>query len=119
MGAYEGVIGLLLNLLPVAVPPCHTASVGAEVFYFPAHRLHHDLTAVPASLAAVEFRVAANMGTDGTGRDAQHQRDFGGVLALLEHLVDNFDVLFFHGYTLLPSELPGDKVAPAGATFPD
>ena len=97
MGAYEGVIGLLLNLLPVAVPPCHTALIGAEVFYFPTDWLHHDLTAVPARLAAVEFRVAENVGTDGTGWDAQHQGDFGAVLSLLEQLVDNFDVLLFHG----------------------
>ena len=67
------------------------------MFYFPTDRLHHDVTTVLASLTAVEFRVAANMGTDGTGRDAQHQGDFGGVLALLEHLMDGFDILFFHG----------------------
>ena len=97
MGAYEGVIGFLLNLLPVAVPPCHAAFVGAEVFYFPTNWLHHDLTTVPASLTAVELRVAANMGADGTGRDAQHQGDFGGVLALLEHLGNGFDILFFYG----------------------
>ena len=87
------------------------------MFYFPAHRLHHDLTAVPASLAAVEFRVAANMGTDGAGRDTHGQGDFGGIFPLLEHLVDGFDILFFHGYILLLSELLGDKVAPAGATL--
>ena len=99
MGAYEGVIGLLLNLLPVAVPPCHTALIGAEIFDLPTDRLHHDLTAVPARLATVEFGVAANMGTDCTGRDSQNQGDFSGVLSLLEHLVDDFDILFFHGYS--------------------
>ena len=97
MAAYEGVIGVLLNLLPVAVPPCHTAFIRAEVFYLPTDRLHHDLTAVSASLAAVEFRVAANMGTDGAGWDAQGQGDFGTGLSLLEHLVDDLGVLFFHG----------------------
>ena len=97
MGAYEGVIGFLLNLLPVAVPPCHTASVGAEVFYFPTDWLHHDLTAVPARLATVEFRVATNMSADGAGWDAQGQGDFGTGLSLLEHLVDDLGVLFFHG----------------------
>ena len=66
MGAYEGVIGLLLNLLPVAVPPCHAALVGAEMFYLPADWLNHDLATVPASLAAIEFGVAANVGADGT-----------------------------------------------------
>ena len=97
MGAYKGVIGFLLDLLPVAIPPCHAALVGAEVFCFPTDRLHHDLAAVSASLAAVEFRVAANMGTDGAGWDAQGQGDFGAGLSLLEHLVDGFDVLFSHG----------------------
>ena len=97
MGTGEGVIGLLLNLLPVAVPPCHTALVGAEMFYLPAHGLCHDLAAILARLAAVKLRVAANMGTDGAGWDAQGQGDFGTGLSLLEHLVDDLGVLFFHG----------------------
>ena len=97
MGAYEGVVGFLLNLLPVAVPPCHAASVGAEVFYFPTNWLHHNLTAVSASFTAVELRVAANMGADGAGRDAHGQRDCCAGLSLLEHLMDGFDILFFHG----------------------
>ena len=96
MGADEGVIGFLLNLLPVAVPPCHTALVGAEMFYLPAYWLNHDLTTVSARLATIDFWMVANMGADGTGRDAQCQGDFGAGLALLEHLVDDFDVLFFH-----------------------
>ena len=67
------------------------------MFYFPADRLHHNLSAVLASLAAVELRMAANMSTDGTGRDSQNQGDFSGVPALLKHLVNGFDILFFHG----------------------
>ena len=97
MGAYEGIIGFLLNLLPVAVPPCHAALIGAEMFHLPAKGLNHELTTVPASLTAVNFRVAANMGADGTGWDAHGQGDFGAGLSLLEHLVDGFDILFFHG----------------------
>ena len=97
MGTDEGVIGFLLNLLPVAVPPCHAAFVGAEMFYFSTNRLHHDLSTVPARFASVELRVAANMGADGTGRDAHGQGDFGAGLSLLKHLGDGFDFLFFHG----------------------
>ena len=67
------------------------------MFYLPAYRLCHDFATVPARLTAVKFRVAADMGTDGAGRDAQRQGDFGTALSLLEHLVDGFDVLFFHG----------------------
>ena len=97
MVAYEGVIGLLLNLLPVAVPPGHTALIRAEMFYLPSHRLCHDFAAVPARLATVEFRVTADMGADGTGWDTHGQGDLGAVLSLLEHLGDGFDFLFFHG----------------------
>ena len=96
MGTHEGVIGFLLNLLPVAVPPCHTTLVGAEVFCLPTERLHHDLTAVLASFATVEFRVAANMGADRAGRDAYGQRDFSAGFSLLEHFMDECNVLFFH-----------------------
>ena len=64
--------------------------------YLPTDWLYHDLTTVPASLTAVELRVAANMGTDGAGWDAQGQGDFGTGLSLLEHLMDDFDILFFH-----------------------
>ena len=66
------------------------------MFYFSTNWLHHDLTTVPAGLAAVEFRMAANMGADGTGRDAHGQGNLGAALSLLEHLVDDFDILFFH-----------------------
>ena len=66
------------------------------MFCFPADRLHHDLTAVLASFATVEFWMAANMGADGTGRDAHGQGDFGTGLSLLEHFVNGCDVLFFH-----------------------
>ena len=97
MGTYEGVIGFLLNLLPVAVPPCHATFVGAEMFDLPTHGLCHDFAAIPARLAAVEFRVTANMGTDGTGRDAHGQGNFCAGLSQLEHLMDGFDILFFHG----------------------
>ena len=67
------------------------------MFHLPAHRLNHDLTTVPAGFAAVNFRVAADMGTDSAGRDAQRQGNLGAALSLLEHLVDGFDILFFHG----------------------
>ena len=68
------------------------------MFYFSTNRLHHDLTAVSARLATIDFRVVAHMGADGAGWDAQGQGDFGAGLSLLEHLVNGFDVLFLHGY---------------------
>ena len=66
------------------------------MFHLPAHRLNHDLTTVPAGFAAVDFRVAANMGADGTGRDANGQGDLCAALSLLKHLVDDCNVLFFY-----------------------
>ena len=66
------------------------------MFYFPTDRLHHDLAAVLASFATVEFRVAANMGADGAGWDAHCQGDFSAGFSLLEHFMDDCNVLFFH-----------------------
>ena len=97
MGTDEGVIGFLLNLLTVVVPPCHTAFVRAEMFFLPTNRLHHGFAAIPARLTTIKLWVAANMRTDGAGWDTYHQGDFGGVLSLLEHLVNNFDILLFQG----------------------
>ena len=67
------------------------------MFHLPSNRLNHDLTTVPARLTAVKFRVAADMGTDGAGRDAHRQRNLGTALSLLEHLLDGLDILFLHG----------------------
>ena len=67
------------------------------MLYLPADRLHHDMTTVPAGLAAVDFRMAANMGADGAGWDAHGQGNLGTGLSLLEHLMNGFNVLFFHG----------------------
>ena len=89
------------------------------MFYLPAHGLCHNFAAIPARLAAVELRVAANVGTDRTGWDAQHQGDFCAALSLLEHRVNGFHVLFFHDIFPRPVKLLGDKVAPAGASHPD
>lgn len=66
------------------------------MFDLPTHGLCHDFAAIPARLAAIEFGVAANMSADGAGWDAQDQGDFGTGLSLLEHLVDDLGVLFFH-----------------------
>jgi hypothetical protein len=97
MGTDEGVIGFFLNLLTVVVPPRHTAFVRAEIFCLPTNWLHHGFAAIFARFATVKFRVSANMGTDGAGWDAYHQGNFGGILSLLEHLVNNFDSLLFQG----------------------
>ena len=53
------------------------------MFDLPTHGLCHDFAAIPARLAAIEFGVAANMGTDGAGRDTHGQGDFGTALSLL------------------------------------
>ena len=67
------------------------------MFHLPSHRLNHDLTTVLARLTAIEFRMAANMGADGAGRDAHRQGNFSTALSLLEHLLDGLDILFLHG----------------------
>ena len=66
------------------------------MFCFSTNRLNHNLTTVPAGLATVELRMTTDVGADGTGRDAHGQRDFSAGFSLLEHFMDDFDILFFH-----------------------
>ena len=97
MSADDGAICFLLNLLPVAVPPSHAALVGAEQFSLATGWLQDRLPTVFAGLAALDDRVAADVGSDSVDGDTQRTGDFRGGFPLQTHLVDGFDFLLFHG----------------------
>jgi len=96
MGAYEGVIGFLLNLLPVAVPPCHTAFVRAEALFLFSRQYGDRLTAVFAGFATMKFRVAADVGSNCVHREPQCPGNLRNGLPLQPHCVDGFLFLLFH-----------------------
>jgi len=81
----------------VAVPPGHAALVGAEQLFLATGRLQDRLSAVFAGIATMDFRMAADVGSDGIDRDTQRTGDFRGGFSLQAHLVDGFDFLLLHG----------------------
>ena len=94
--ADDGVIGFLLNLLPVAVPPSHAALVRAESLFLSSRQCGDWSATVFAGFASFQFRVAADMGPDCIHRKSQPPCDFRGGFPLEPHLVNDVDFLFCH-----------------------
>ena len=92
----NGVIGFLLNLLPVTVPPCHTAFVRAESLFLSSRQCRDWSATVFAGLATFQFRVAADVGSDCVHRESQFPCDFCRGFPLEPHLVNDVDFLFRH-----------------------
>ena len=76
MGTDNFVVGFFLNLLPVAVPPCHAALIRAKQLFLSSRQRHNLLAAVFAGVSSYQVWVAADMGTDGMDRDTQLPGDF-------------------------------------------
>ena len=74
--ADDGVIGFLLNLLPVAVPPSHAALVRAEQLFLSSRQCCDWSATVFAGLATFQFRVAADVGSNSIHGEAQRPCDF-------------------------------------------
>ena len=114
--ADDGVIGFLLNLLPVAVPPGHAALIRAESLFLSSRQCCDRSAAVLAGFATFQFRVAADMGSDCIHRKSQLPCDFRWGFPLEPHLVNDVDFLFCHSgnspfefafsYIVLPTRCP-------------
>ena len=96
VSADNGVIGFLLNLLPVAVPPCHAAFVRAESLFLSSRQCCDLSAAIFAGFATLQFRVAADVGSDCVHRESQLPCDFRWGFPLQPHCVDGFPFLLFH-----------------------
>ena len=94
--ADDGVIGFLLNLLPVTVPPNHAALVRAESLFFSSRQCCDRPAAVFAGFATFQFRVAADVGSDCVHRDPQCPGNLYSRFPLEPHLVNDVDFLFCH-----------------------
>ena len=100
VSADNGVIGFLLNLLPVAVPPGHTAFVRAESLFLSSRQCCDLSAAIFAGFATLQFRVAADVGSDCVHRKSQIPCDFRWGFPLEPHLINDVDFLFCHsGYS--------------------
>ena len=101
------VIGFSADFRLVAVPPCHSAGIGAEFLLPAAFGLYQRSAAVFADLGARAVGMAMDMGSDRSGRQSQLCGDHGRTVSLQPHIVDSDFVLQSHGDT--PSVIAADK----------
>ena len=93
------VIGFPADFRLVAVPPCHSAGIGAE-FLFPAtFGLHQGSATILTDLGSGDIGVPVDMGTNRSCRNSQFGGDHGRTVSLQPHIVDGDFILQSHGDT--------------------
>lgn len=93
------VIGFSADFRLVAVPPCHSAGIGAELLLPAAFWLHQRFATVLADLRSWNIGVAVNVGSDRSGGQPQLCGDHGRTVSLQPHIVDGDFILQSHGDT--------------------
>ena len=100
--AGQTVIGFPPHLFRMGVPPCISASVGAEVFRFSALSLQDRLSTLAApDLYRIFRRVAADVRANGIDGDLKGKRNIRGCFAPAAHDVQNLNFMFGHFKTSL------------------
>ena len=93
------VIGFSADILLVAVPPCHSAGIGAEFLFPAAFGLHQWLAAIFTSFRAWDDRVAMDVRTHRSFGQAQSCGNNGRTVSLQSHIVDGDFILQSHSDT--------------------
>ncbi len=99
MLTYKAVIGFSADFGLMAVPPCHPAGIGAELFLPAIFRLHQWTAAVFAGFGTGDIGVAVNVGTNRSCRESQLGGDHGRTVSLQPHIVDGDFILQSHSDT--------------------
>ena len=99
MLACKIVVGFSADIPLVAVPPCHSAGIGAELFLPAAFGLHQRSAAILAGSGSGNIGVAVDMGTNRSCRNSQLGGDHGRTVSLQPHIVDGDFILQSHGDT--------------------
>ena len=99
MLAYEIIVCFPADILLVAVPPCHPAGIGAELFLPAAFGLHQWLAAILTSFCAWDNRVAMDVRTHRSFGQTQSCGNHGRTVSLQPHIVDSDFILQSHSDT--------------------
>ena len=105
------VIGFSADFRLVAVPPCHSACIGAEFLFPAAFGLHQRSTAILAGSGSGDIGVAVDMGSDRTGGQTQLCGNHGRTVPLQPHIVDGDFILQSHSDTpsVMTAKLWGEQ----------
>ena len=93
------VIGFSADFRLVAVPPCHSAGIGAEFLLPATFGLHQRSAAILAGSGSGNIGVPVNVGSDRSGGQPQLCGDHGRTVSLQPHIVDGDFILQSHGDT--------------------
>ena len=93
------VIGFPADILLVAVPPCHSAGIGAELLLSAAFGLHQWLAAILTSFCVWDNRVAMDVRTHRSFGQTKSCGDHGRTVSLQPHIVDGDFILQSHSDT--------------------
>ena len=93
------VIGFSADFRLVAVPPCHSAGIGAEFLLPAAFGLHQRSAAILAGSGSGNVGVAVDMGSDRSRGQSKFCSDHGRTVSLQPHIVDGDFILQSHGDT--------------------
>ena len=99
MLAHKIVVGFSADFCLVAVPPCHPAGIGAELFLPVTFGLHQRFAAVLTGFDSGNIGVAVNVGSDRACGQTQLCGDHGRTVSLQPHIVDSDFVLQSHSDT--------------------
>ena len=93
------VIGFSADFRLVAVPPCHSAGIGAEFLLPATFGLHQWSAAILAGSGSGNIGVPVNVGTNRSCRNSQLYGDHGRTVSLQPHIVDGDFILQSHSDT--------------------
>lgn len=99
MLAHKIVVGFPADIFLVAVPPGHTADIGAELFLPASLWLHQRSAAVFAGFGTGDIGVSVDMGPDRSCRESQLRGNHGRTVPLQPHIVDGDFFLQSHSDT--------------------
>ena len=99
MLAHQLIICFSVDILLVAVPPCHPTGIGAELFLPAAFGLHQRFAAIFAGFGSGNVGVAVNVGPNRSSRQSQFCGDHGRTVSLQPHIVNSDFILQSHSDT--------------------
>ena len=97
--ARKMVISFSADICLMAVPPVHTAGIGAELLLPAALRLYQRSAAVFAGFGTGDVGVAVDMGPDRSCRESQFRGNHGRTVSLQPHIVNGDFILQSHSDT--------------------
>ena len=94
--AHQIIICFSVDILLVAVPPCHPAGIGAKFLLPATFGLHQRSAAIFAGFGTGDIGMSMNVGPNRAGGQTQLGGDHGRTVSLQPHIVNGDFILQSH-----------------------